>query len=91
FYFTGEFSSLKLPAEYSNLVQQTVYKADTTTQFLQQKLTLLNTQLAEAKQLEASWLLLSSSLTDKAMRKKRREALLSGVLNLLPIVLLAIK
>jgi len=91
FYFTGAFSPLKMPVEYENLVQQTVNRADTTTEFLRKRLSLLDTQLAEAKQLQASWLLLSQTLTDKTMQKKRRDALLTGVLNLLPVVLLSVK
>jgi predicted CopG family antitoxin len=91
FYFTGDFFVVKIPAEYTALVQQSISAVDTMSEFFRQKYTDMQMKMQEAKQLENSWSLISHDLAEQATRRKRRELIVSGVLNWLPVLLLSRK
>ncbi|MGZ3863517.1 MAG: hypothetical protein ACXVPN_08855 [Bacteroidia bacterium] len=91
FYFTEEFYAVKIPAEYDNMVTQSTQYADTMQTYLKKQKEELDQKLLEAKQMEANWMLLSSKLADSAIKRKRRELIVSGLINCLPVLLLSIK
>ncbi|MGZ3866440.1 MAG: hypothetical protein ACXVC6_10725 [Bacteroidia bacterium] len=91
FYFTEEFYTVKIPNEYNTMVTQSTQYADTMQAFLKKQKDELDQRLLEAKQMEAQWLLLSNKIADNAIKRKRREMIVSGLITCLPVLLLSIK
>lgn len=88
FYLPDDFTPLQVPAEYTALINQAQGVVDSSMQYYQAQLKMLNDQLNEAKELGENSVLSAQKMTKKLLARRRRAEIWQNVMQVVPVDLL---